>query len=60
MITLYGANASPFVRKVMAVLAMKDLAYDHVPSMPFTGDEELARVSPLSKVRLVKMISMPY
>ena len=50
MITLYGANASPFVRKVMAVLAMKNLAYDHIPSMPFTGDEELARVSPLSKV----------
>lgn len=50
MIKLYGANASPFVRKVMAVLAMKQLPYEHVPSMPFSGDEELARVSPLSKV----------
>ncbi len=50
MITLYGANASPFVRKVMAVLAMKELPYEHVPSMPFSGDEELARVSPLQKV----------
>jgi glutathione S-transferase len=50
MITLYGANASPFVRKVMAVLAMKELPYEHIPSMPFSGDKELARVSPLQKV----------
>jgi glutathione S-transferase len=50
MIKLYGANASPFVRKVMAVLAIKKLPYEHIPSMPFSGDEELARVSPLSKV----------
>lgn len=50
MITLYGANASPFVRKVMAVFALKEIPYDHVPSMPFSGDKELARVSPLSKV----------
>jgi glutathione S-transferase len=50
MIKLYGANASPFVRKVMAVLAMKELPYEHVPSMPFSGDPELAKVSPLRKV----------
>lgn len=50
MIQLYGANASPFVRKVMAVLALKGLAYEHIPSMPFSGDRELASVSPLSKV----------
>ncbi len=50
MITLYGANASPFVRKVMAVLALKKLAYEHIPSMPFSGDQELAKVSPLQKV----------
>ena len=50
MITLYGANASPFVRKVMAVLAIKQLPYEHIPSMPFSGDPELAKVSPLSKV----------
>jgi len=50
MITLYGANASPFVRKVMAVLAIKELPYEHIPSMPFSGDPELARVSPLQKV----------
>jgi len=50
MIKPYGASASPFVRKVMAVLAMKQLPYEHVPSMPFSGDPELAKVSPLQKV----------
>lgn len=50
MIKLYGANASPFVRKVMVVLAIKQLPYEHTPSMPFSGDEELAGVSPLQKV----------
>jgi glutathione S-transferase len=38
MIKLYGANASPFVRKVMAVLAMKNLPYEHTPSMPLSGE----------------------
>ena len=50
MIKLYGANASPFVRKVMAVLALKNLPYEHIPSMPWSGDEELAKVSPLQKI----------
>jgi glutathione S-transferase len=50
MIKLYGANASPFVRKAMAVLAIKKLPYEHIPSMPFSGDPELAKVSPLGKV----------
>ena len=50
MMTLYGANASPFVRKAMAVLALKEISYDHIPSMPFAGDKELAKVSPLEKI----------
>jgi len=50
MLKLYGASASPFVRKVMAVLAIKEVPYEHIPSMPFSGDQELARVSPLQKV----------
>ena len=50
MMTLYGASASPFVRKVMAVLAIKQLEYEHIPSMPFSGDPELAKVSPLGKI----------
>ena len=50
MITLYGAPASPFVRKVMVVLALKDLPYEHIQSMPFSDDPELKKVSPLGKI----------
>jgi glutathione S-transferase len=54
MITLYGANASPYVRKVMAVLALKDLPYEHIPQMPFTNDEEYKKISPLGKIPALK------
>jgi glutathione S-transferase len=50
MITLYGAAASPFVRKVRVVLAIKNLPYEHIPSMPWSNDEQLKKVSPLEKV----------
>lgn len=50
MIKLYGASASPFVRKVRVVLALKNLPYEHIPSMPWSKDPELARVSPLEKI----------
>jgi hypothetical protein len=35
MPTLYGAPASPFVRKTMAALAEKGIAYEHDPVIPF-------------------------
>ncbi|MFK8048729.1 MAG: glutathione S-transferase family protein [Halioglobus sp.] len=50
MITLYGASLSPFVRKVRVVLALKNLQYEYVQSMPWSNDEELAKVSPLGKI----------
>ena len=50
MITLYGVNASPFVRKVMAVLALKELPFEHVKQMPFTKDDEYKKISPLGKI----------
>lgn len=50
MITLYGASLSPFVRKVRVVLAIKNLEYEYVQSMPWSNDEELAKVSPLGKI----------
>ena len=50
MITLYGAAASPFVRKGRVVLALKNLPYEHIPSMPWSNDEKLKQVSPLEKV----------
>jgi len=47
---LHGASASPFVRKVMAVLAIKGLTYEHQHNMPWSNDEALKKVSPLEKI----------
>lgn len=48
--TLYGANVSPFVRKVRIVLAEKGVAYDHVPVNPFDPPADYRRISPLGKI----------
>lgn len=53
MITLYGASASPFVRKVMVILAVKNLPYEHIQSMPFSNDAELKKISPLGKIPVI-------
>jgi glutathione S-transferase len=50
MITLHGVSASPFVRKVMAVLAIKNLPYEHILQMPFSQDKEYEKINPLGKV----------
>jgi len=50
MLILHGVNASPFVRKVMAVLAIKNLPYEHIPQMPFAQDKEYEKINPLGKV----------
>jgi glutathione S-transferase len=54
MITLYGVAASPFVRKVMVVLALKELPYKHILSMPFSNDPELKKISPLGKIPVLQ------
>lgn len=50
MITLHGVPASPYVRKVLAVLAMKGLAFEHKQQMPFAKDAEFNKISPLGKI----------
>lgn len=50
MPTLYGANASPFVRKVRVVLAEKGIAYEHDPVVPFGVSAEYKQISPLGKI----------
>ena len=54
MITLHGASASPFVRKVMVVLAVKNLPYEHIQNMPYSNDAELKEISPLEKVSVLQ------
>jgi glutathione S-transferase len=47
---LYGVSLSPFVRKVRAVLAIKQIEYDLSPVMPGAMDASFRAKSPLSKV----------
>ena len=50
MPTLYGVNASPFVRKVRVALAEKGIAYDLEPVIPFNVSPEFKKLSPLGKI----------
>lgn len=54
MIILHGVYGSPFVRKVLAVLAIKDLPFEHIQQMPFTRDAEYQKISPLGKVPAIQ------
>ena len=50
MIILHGAYGSPFVRKVLYVLAVKDLPFEHIQQMPFAGDAQYLKINPLGKI----------
>lgn len=50
MITVHGAAASPFVRKVRVALAEKGLAYELNPVTPFGPNPEFRKLSPLGKI----------
>lgn len=50
MIILHGNSASPYVRKVLAVLALKSLPYEQTQQMPFSKDPEFQKISPLGKI----------
>src|SRR6185295_15528906 len=47
---LYGAGASPFVRKVRVVLAEKKIEHEHDPMLPFNVSAEYKKISPLGKI----------
>jgi len=47
---IIGSYVSPYVRKVLACLALKGLEYEIDPITPFFGDEEFGRVSPLRRI----------
>ena len=48
--TIVGSYVSPFVRKVLACLELKQLDYRIDPIAPFYGDDEYSRLSPLRRV----------
>lgn len=47
---IYGANLSPFVRKVLAVAAIKGLEYEHEIVLPGSLPEGYLEISPLGKI----------
>ncbi len=45
-----GNYISPYVRKVLACLELKELDYEIDPIAPFVGNDEFARLSPLRRI----------
>lgn len=56
LLTLFGAEPSPYVRKVRLALEYKKLAYQGVPVFPFSPDvpAEFTNNSPTGKIPLLK------
>jgi len=50
MVTVYGANISPFVRKVRVFLAEKNIPYKLEPVNPFTAGPDYKKISPLGRI----------
>ena len=50
MLKLYGANPSPFVRKVKVVLAEKNLPFEQEQTSPFPPSAEFRKISPLGRI----------
>ena len=50
MITIIGSFVSPYVRKVLACMNLKGLAYEVDPITPFYGNDEFERLSPLRRI----------
>jgi len=49
-VRIVGSFVSPYVRKVLVCLHVKGLAYEIDPIVPFYGNDELSRLSPLRRI----------
>ena len=49
-LTIIGSFVSPYVRKVLACMNLKGLAYEVDPITPFFGNAEYQRLSPLRRI----------
>jgi glutathione S-transferase len=50
MIRIIGSFVSPYVRKVLACMNLKGIAYEVDPITPFYGNDEFERLSPLRRI----------
>src|SRR5437762_2527649 len=49
-LTIIGSFVSPYVRKVLACINLKQLAYEVDPITPFFGSDGFERLSPLRRI----------
>lgn len=49
-VRIIGSFVSPYVRKVLACLALKGVEYEIDPITPFYGNDEFERLSPLRRI----------
>jgi glutathione S-transferase len=49
-LTIIGSYVSPYVRKVLACMNLKELSYEVDPITPFFGNDEFRRLSPLGRI----------
>jgi len=49
-LTIIGSFVSPYVRKVLACMNLKGLAFEVDPITPFFGNDEFERLSPLRRI----------
>lgn len=54
MFKVWGANASPFVRKVRVALVEKGIDYELEPIIPINVSAEFKRISPLGKIPVLQ------
>lgn len=50
MLTIVGSYISPYVRKVLVCLDIKGIPYEIDPIVPFYGNDDFARISPLRRI----------
>ena len=48
--TIIGGPASPYVRKIMAICDLKRVPWRCDPIIPFQGNDEFSRISPLRRI----------
>jgi glutathione S-transferase len=50
MLRIIGNTVSPYVRKVLTILTIKGVPFEIDPIVPFHGDEEFSRLSPIRRI----------
>ncbi|CAF3370252.1 unnamed protein product [Rotaria socialis] len=49
-VRIVGSYLSPYVRKVLVCLSIKGIPYEIDPIIPFYGNEEFSKLSPLRRI----------